>query len=95
MLSTLEIRASWDTLLDQAKGTGEDYFRAARRVLVDSGLPYTTPDVIALAAVMAQDFHSTAIGVAAQKIESAVNNLSQALGDGLNDMAGAVARSDE
>jgi hypothetical protein len=44
---------------------------------------------------MAQDFHSTAIGVAAQKIESAVNNLSQALGDGLNDMAGAVARSDE
>ena len=42
-------------------------------------------------AIMAQDFHSTSIGVAAQKIESAMNYMGQALGDGLNDIAGAVA----
>jgi hypothetical protein len=66
---THEIKADWDTLLNQSKLTGEDYFIASHRVLQNSGLKFTTADVIALARIMADDFRSTGIAVSAQKIE--------------------------
>ena len=65
---THRIEASWDTLLKQSKDTATDYFWAAKSTLTDSEMEYTAADVIALAAIMAQDFHSTSMGVAAQKL---------------------------
>lgn len=72
-----EIQASWNTLLDQAKGTGDDYFHAAKRTLQASGMEHTAADVIALAQIMAQDFHSSAMGVAAQKIAYSIEQFAQ------------------
>jgi hypothetical protein len=65
---THEITASWDTLLDQSMQTGEDYYWRASRVLAKQDEKYTQADVIALAQIMAYDFRTTSIGVAAQKI---------------------------
>lgn len=65
---THRIEADWDNLLRQSKATGQDYFWAAERTLRDSELKYTAADVVALAQVMADDFRSTSISVAAQKL---------------------------
>lgn len=71
------VDASLDALLRQSKETGEDYFRAAERVLGKSELveEYTAADVIALAKVMADDFRNTTNLLAGQNIADAINNL--------------------
>lgn len=51
----------YELLMRQATMTSEEYFNRAREVLEKSGLPYTATDVIALAAISAQDFHSMVI----------------------------------
>lgn len=65
---TYRIEAGWDILLSQSKSTAQDYFWTAERTLRDSELKYTAADVIALAQVMADDFRSTSISIAAQKL---------------------------
>ena len=69
---THEISADWSALMQQAKHTAEDYFVSARGILANSGLEYTASDVIALAKVMADDFHTASISVAGQKISEAL-----------------------
>jgi hypothetical protein len=69
---THEISADWSALMQQAKYTAEDYFVSARGILASSGLEYTASDVIALAKVMADDFHTASISVAGQKISEAL-----------------------
>ena len=62
-----EIKADWNTLMQQSKDTAGDYFATAHRMLEGSDLEYTAADVVALTRVMALDFHTTSMGVAAQK----------------------------
>lgn len=76
-----EISASWDTLFLQAKDSGEDYYVRARRILSSNDEPFTNADVIALAQVMAYEFRTSSIGVAAQKLTSALNDVATALGN--------------
>jgi hypothetical protein len=95
---THEILADWDTLMRHSKYTAEDYFVSAHGTLKESGLQYTAADVIALAKVMADDFHTAGIGVAAQKISEALagssTEICEALGGincTLDDVAEGVA----
>ena len=69
---THEIKASWDTLMQQSKDTTWGYFSEAHKILEGSELKYTAADVVALAKVMAMDFHTASMGVAAQKISEAL-----------------------
>lgn len=69
------VTASFDTLMNQAKLTGDDYFRAARRILTESELAFSASDVIALARVMAEDYHDSATLIASQNIADAIDNL--------------------
>lgn len=48
--------ASTTELMHQAPPTVEYYFKQAKRILDESGLPYTAGSVVALVSVMAQDF---------------------------------------
>jgi hypothetical protein len=68
---THNITATWDELLEQSKMTAGDYFSTAVNILKRSELEFTATDAIALAAIMAKDFHTTAMGVAAQNIIAA------------------------
>ena len=72
---THEIKATWDELLRQSKDVAWEYFAEAHKILEGSELKYTTADVVALAKVMADDFRTTSIGVAAQKISEALNGV--------------------
>ena len=97
---THDIRADWDTLLRQAKLTGEDYFVSAHTTLKHSGLQYTASDVIALAKVMADDFHSASISVAGQKISEALvgiecglDSIAENVGMAISDLTVAVGNS--
>lgn len=67
-----KITADWTALMNQAQATGEYYFNRAFSTLRGSGLEYSAADVVALAGVMAQDFHSAAINVAAQAIADVI-----------------------
>ena len=67
-----EIKADWNTLMQQSKDTAGDYFATAHRMLEGSDLEYTAADVVALTRVMALDLHTTSMGVAAQKISEAL-----------------------
>jgi hypothetical protein len=86
---THEISASWDTLMKQAKDTGGDYFASAHRILEGSDLEYTAADVVALAKVMSDDFHSSSMGVAAQKLCEALTGIEC----GLDNVAEIVSES--
>lgn len=77
---THRIEANWDTLLMQAKTTGQDYFWAAQRTLEASEMEYTAADVVALAQVMSDDFRTSSMGVAAQKLCDLLEELSMRLG---------------
>jgi hypothetical protein len=79
-----DIIASWDTLLNQSMQTGEDYYWRASRVLAKQDNPYTQADVIALAQIMAYDFRTTSIGVAAQKISEGLTTIAWSV-DALTD----------
>lgn len=86
---THEITASWDTLLQQSKDCGAEYFHSARRVLDKSELDYTASDVIALARVMADDFRTTSMGVSTQKLCESLTGIEgclEAIGEFLADM---------
>ena len=80
-----EIKADWDTLFEQSKNSGGQYFASARQILDGSGLDYTAADVVALAQVMMYDFHTSSIGVAAQKINEAVTAVAWGL-DNISDV---------
>jgi len=60
---------TYDELLRQAHMTSHDYFIYARSVLRDSGLDYTAADVIALATISAQDYHT---GVITKLVEEGI-----------------------
>jgi hypothetical protein len=66
------IDASREVLMAQAQDTAEAYFKESVAILKGSKLEFTAADAVALAAVMAKDFHTTSIGVAAQKIVAAI-----------------------
>ena len=72
---THEITASWNTLMQQSKDTAQDYFASAHRMLENSELEFTASDVVALAKVMADDFHTASMGVATQKICEALTGI--------------------
>ena len=72
---THEIKASWDTLMQQSKDTTWGYFSEAHKILDGSDLKYTAADVVALTAVMATDFHTASMGVATQKICEALTTV--------------------
>lgn len=68
-----EITADWETLILQADTTAIQYYKGAQMFLEDQLerqfiKSYLTADIIALASIMAQDFHSSSVGIAAQKI---------------------------
>lgn len=71
------ITADWDTLSVQAMDTTRMYFSAAKQKLEDSELEYTAADVVALASVMARDYHTAALSVAAQKIADSINEFTE------------------
>lgn len=56
----------------QASMTSRTYLSEAHKDLEDLGLPYTAADVIALAAVSAQDFQAMWIGQYLQRIAYAL-----------------------
>ena len=70
-----EIKADWNTLMQQSKDTAGDYFATAHKMLEGSDLEYTAADVVALTRVMALDFHTTSMGVAAQKLCDALTGI--------------------
>lgn len=72
---THEINASWDTLMKQSKDTAGDYFACAHKILDGSKLVYTAADVVALAKVMADDFNTSSMGVATQKLCEALGGI--------------------
>jgi hypothetical protein len=72
---THEIKASWDTLMQQSKDTTWGYFGEAHKILEGSDLKYTAADVVALAKVMATDFHTASMGVATQKLCEALTTV--------------------
>ena len=80
-----EITASWSTLMQQSKDTAQDYFASANRMLEGSGLEFTAADVVALAKVMADDFHTASMGVASQKLCEAITTVGWGL-DGVSDV---------
>ena len=100
---THDITASWGTLMQQSKDTAQDYFASAHRMLEGSELEFTAADVVALAKVMADDFHTASMGVATQKLCEAIanvggelNGISVALGGvecGLDSIAESVSGS--
>jgi hypothetical protein len=47
-----------DSYMRQAVMTAHDYFIDARKILKDAEVEFTTSDIIALATVMAMDFHT-------------------------------------
>jgi hypothetical protein len=106
--ATHDISASWDTLLGQSKDTAFTFFSYAKGFLEAQQVKYSTADVIALAGVMAHDFHASSVGVGAQKIASSLEEIStnmsnlnyalenvdhQALADALNAIAEAISDS--
>ena len=82
---THEITASWNTLMQQSKDTAQDYFASAHRMLKGSELEFTAADVVALAKVMADDFHTASMGVASQKLCEAITTVGWGL-DGVSDV---------
>lgn len=74
-----KISADWGELALQAKMTGGGYFDAAKRELSESGMIYTAAEVVALAGIMAAEFRTTSIGVAAQNIAESIDNLADAV----------------
>ena len=76
---THRISASWETLLTQAIDTSRTYFSCAKRTLSESELDYTAADVIALAAIMAEDFKTSAIGVASQRMSESIEYLGEVI----------------
>ena len=88
---THEIKADWDVLLQQSKICGTEYFESAQKVLQHSGMQYTAADIVALAKVMAYDFHTASIGVAAQKICEAMTTVAW----GLDNIADVMREGNE
>jgi hypothetical protein len=76
-----EITKSFDDLLRETHSTAITYFGYAERILTESERDFTTADIIALAAVMANDFHSASNLIAAQTIKEGFLNLEKALSD--------------
>ena len=80
---THRISASWETLLTQAIDTSRTYFSCAKRTLSESGLNYTAADVIALAALMAEDFKTSSIGVHSQMLSDSIDNFTSSITDAI------------
>jgi ribonuclease D len=76
---THRISASWEALLTQAVDTSRTYFSCAKRTLSESELDYTAADVIALAALMAEDFKTSAMSVAAQRMSESIEYLGEVI----------------
>jgi hypothetical protein len=82
-----EISASYNTLYTQAMGAGEDYFNSALRVIQTAkgkkdGEKPTDKEIecaVALASITAADFNSASLGVAAQKIAHALEDIARGL----------------
>ena len=74
-----DITASWETLMDQAGYTAKRYLADAVEILGNSDMKYTTGDAIALAAIMASDFHAASVGVAAQNIRRGLESITYKL----------------
>lgn len=74
-----EITASWETLMNQASHTAENYMRDAITTIDQMfGAGYAKGHPELVAAYMnaaAQDFHATATVIAGQRIERAIRNL--------------------
>ena len=73
------VTADLSTLFDQSKYTACDYFKYAKNHLASQNIKYTASDVIALAQIMAYDLRSSGMLVSAQKIEAAIDMLSQSV----------------
>jgi predicted nucleotide-binding protein len=66
------VTASFTELFQQSRSTAEEYFLYAKSVLVESGMKHTAADVIALAQIMAYDFRTSSMLIAAQKIAGVI-----------------------
>ena len=80
---THRISAGWEALLTQAVDTSRTYFSCAKRTLAESGLDYTAADVIALAAIMAEDFKTSSIGVHSQMLSESIDNFTSSITDAI------------
>jgi hypothetical protein len=78
-----EITASWETLMCQASGTSQEYFRKAVDHIQDTfdvqfgdldhkERSFYFPLIVAHMNAASMDFHSAAIGVAAQSIADSI-----------------------
>jgi hypothetical protein len=74
-----DVNADWDTLFKQSKGSIEEYFLYAKKILEMGKVEYKTSDVIALANIMAYDLRTTSILVASQNIRDAILEVSQTM----------------
>lgn len=70
------ITASWETLMRQAGMTSDEYFNHALSTLTNSGLKFTTSDVINLASISERDFRNSSQFIAFQRICEAVSEVS-------------------
>lgn len=64
----MRIEISWQQAFDQSKKSTYDYLHTARKQLTEMDLDYTAADVIALARIMAYEFRTAAIALAAQNM---------------------------
>ncbi len=64
----MRINLSWQQAFDQSKASTDEYLHTARKQLTEMALAYTAADVIALARIMAYEFRTAAIVLAAQNV---------------------------
>lgn len=74
-----DIELDVDDLLHQAGSTAEHYLTRAYDILDKSYDNWTVGDAIELAKVMAQDFHSSLMGLKMQEIRDAITSISTSI----------------
>lgn len=78
---------SWETLMNQASTTANQYFYEAMKTLNDSGMEFSVSDVISLASIAERDFRPTVILTGNQEIAEEL----KMIGYGLCEIAGSIA----
>lgn len=79
-----DIQLDFNGLMRQAGMTAEDYLSKAYKILENLDGEWTTGDAIELSKVMAQDYHTSLIGLKMQEIRDAIYSLSTSV-DGITE----------
>lgn len=89
------IDASFENLLKDAEGVGNQFFYAATETLRRAGKKATTADIIALAGVMAKDHQATMVLLGLQQLADAIQEQGEANGQNLERVGQQIAEAIE